>query len=79
MSNGGLGLILVVVPMVVADRWGRWAMYKTVGGAFVLILPFILDTKGGLDRGNFSLIKERQGRKLNVGKDTEFVTVEGVE
>ena len=48
-------------------------MYKIVGGAAVLILLLSLATKGGLDRDDFSLIRERHNRRLNASKDTEYM------
>ena len=54
-------------------------MYKTVGGASVLILPFISDTERGLDRADFSLMRVRHGVRLNASEDIKSVMVAGVE
>ena len=64
--------------MIAADGWGRSVVYETIGGAFVLILFFILDAEGGLDSANFSLIRERHSGRLNASKDTESTTARGV-
>ena len=61
--------------MLAANEWGRLVEYETIGGASVLTLPFILDTEGGLDRSDFSLIGERHGGRLNVSEDIESVMV----
>ena len=52
-------------------------MYKTVGGAFVLTLPFSSDTKRGLDKGDVLLMGGRCGSRLNPGKDIQSAMVGG--
>ena len=80
MPIGGPALVSAVVPMVAADEWGSSVVYETVGGASVLTLPFILDMDGALGRADFSLRGERHGGgRLNVGEDTESMTVAGAE
>lgn len=53
-------------------------LYETVVGASILTLPFISNNKGAMNRGDFSLIGERHGRKLNTSKYTTFVTIKGI-
>ena len=70
MPNGAPVLVPAVVPIVAADGWGRSAVYNTVGGASILTLPFTLDTDGGLDRADFSLMGDKHGGgRLNAGED----------
>ena len=61
MLSGAPELVPAMVPMVVTDGWGRLAVYKIVGWASVLTMHFVLDTEGGLDRADFSLMGERHG------------------
>ena len=72
-------LVPVVVPMVAVDGWGRLAVQETVKGVSILTLPFISNTKGGLDKADFLLMGERHGGRLNTGEDTKATMVEGAE
>ena len=79
MPSGAPELVPTVVPMVAVNGWGRSAVYEIVGGASVFILPFSSDTKRGLDKGDFSLMGERCGGRLNADEDIESVIVGGAE
>ena len=79
MPSGAPELVSVVVPMVVADGWGRSAVYETIKGASVLTLPFTSNTEGGLDKADFSIMGERHGGRLNAGEDNESEMVVGTE
>ena len=80
MPSGVPMLVPAMVPMVVADGWGRSAVYETVGGASALNLPFTSDMDGGLDRADFSLMGDRHGGgRLNANEDIESTMVVGAE
>ena len=79
MPSGAPELVVAMVPMVVADGWGKSAVYETVGGASILILQFSSNTERGLDRGDFSLIGGMCGGRLNTSEDIESTTIGGIE